>query len=146
MGEQVKATQKIHSQRKQCYQCKRCKDTFRATKGTALYRARKPPEIVVHVMTLLSLGCPPQAIVAAFGWDERMAARYQQQAGAQCQRVHEHLVEAVQVEREMQGREEAVINTSCIEPLNASCRAHMAPLARRTGAAARQAEEVARAA
>ena len=89
---------KIHSQQERRYQCKRCNDTFSATKGTALYRAHKPADAVETVVTLLSHGCPLQAIVAAFGWDERTVRRYQQQAGAQCQRVHEHLVEAGQVE------------------------------------------------
>ena len=87
----------IHSQREQRYRCRRCGTTFSATKGTALYRAHKAPEAVGQVVTLLSHGCPPQAIVAAFGWDERTVARYQREAGAQCRRVHEHLVQAGQV-------------------------------------------------
>ena len=53
---------------------------------------------MVQVVTLLAHGCPPQAIVAAFGWDERTVARYQREAGAQCRRAHEHLVQAGQVE------------------------------------------------
>ena len=48
-------------------------------------------------MTLLAYGCPVQAIVAAFGLDERTVARWQREAGAQCKRVHEHLVEAGRV-------------------------------------------------
>jgi hypothetical protein len=50
------------------------------------------------VATLLAHGCPPQAIVAAFGWDERTVARYEREAGAQCRRVHEHVVEAGRVD------------------------------------------------
>ncbi len=88
----------IHSQQEKRYKCERCKDTFSATKGTALYRAHKPPDEVETVVTLLAHGCPLQAIVAAFGWDERTVKRYQQQAGAQAQRVHEHLVESGEVE------------------------------------------------
>jgi hypothetical protein len=88
----------IHSLRERRYRCDRCGKTFSATKGTALYRAHKGQEVVVQVVTLLAHGCPPQAIVAAFGWDERTVARYQREAGAQCRRVHEHLVEAGQVE------------------------------------------------
>ena len=88
----------IHSQREQRYRCQRCGKTFSATKGTALYRAHKPPDDVGRVVTLLAHGCPPQAIVAAFGWDERTVARYQREAGAQCRRVHEHLVQAGQVD------------------------------------------------
>ena len=96
----------IHSQREQRYKCQRCGQTFSATKGTALYRAHKPPEAVEQVVTLLAHGCPVQAIVAAFGWDERTVARYQAEAGAQCRRVHEHLVQAGQVElRQVQADE-----------------------------------------
>ncbi len=88
----------IHSQRERRYRCRRCGRTFAATKGTALYRAHKPHDLVVRVVTLLAHGCPAQAIVAAFGLDERTVARYQAEAGAQCRRVHEHLVAAGRVE------------------------------------------------
>ena len=97
-GRQGEGHIRIHSQQEQRYQCQRCGTTFSATKGTALYRAHKPPEEVGQVVTLLAYGCPPQAIVAAFGWDERPVARYQREAGAHCQRVHEHLVQAGQVD------------------------------------------------
>ena len=50
------------------------------------------------VLTLLSHGCPTQAIVAAFGLDERTVARWFSEAGRHCQRVHEHLVEQGQVD------------------------------------------------
>src|SRR5262249_38185603 len=46
------------------------------------------------VVTLLAHGCPLQAIVAAFGLDERTVARWQARAGAQGRRVHAHLVES----------------------------------------------------
>jgi len=87
----------IHSRREQRYKCVRCGKTCSATKGTALYRAHKAPAAVEQVVTLLAHGCPPQAIVAAFGWDERTVARYQREAGAQCRRLHERLVQAGQV-------------------------------------------------
>lgn len=45
------------------------------------------------VVTLLSHGCPTQAIVAAFGLDERTVAAWHERAAQQCQQVHEHLVE-----------------------------------------------------
>jgi len=84
----------IHSQKEQRYRCKRCGQTFSATKGTALYRAHKPHALLVTVVTLLAYGCPPQAIVAAFGLDERTIHRWQKESGNQCQRLHEHLVQA----------------------------------------------------
>ncbi len=88
----------IHSQRERRYRCKRCDRTFSATRGTALYRAHKPHALVVQVVTLLAHGCPVRAIVAAFGLDERTVARYQAEAGAQCRRVHQHVVQAGRVE------------------------------------------------
>src|SRR5437763_11796339 len=87
----------IHSQRERRYRCRRCAKTFSATTGTALYRAHLPHDLVVQLVTLLAHGCPPRAIVAAFGLDERTVARYQREAGAQCRRVHEHLVQAGRV-------------------------------------------------
>jgi transposase-like protein len=48
------------------------------------------------VLTLLAYGCPIQAIVKAFGFDERTVRDWQRRAGKHCQRVHEHLVESRQ--------------------------------------------------
>ena len=84
----------IHSQKERRYRCKRCAKTFSETKGTALYRAHKPHELMLTVVTLLAYGCPIQAIVAAFSLDERTVARWQLISGHQCRRVHEHLVQA----------------------------------------------------
>ncbi len=88
----------IHSQKEKRYRCKRCRATFSWGKGSALYRLHKPHELFLLVLTLLAHGCPLQAIVAAFGLDERTVARWQKEAGGQCKRVHEHLVEAGRVE------------------------------------------------
>ncbi len=71
---------------------------FAETIDTPFYRLHKPAELAVLVLTLLSHGCPTQAIVAAFGLDERTVARWLTGAGAHCQRVHEHLVEQGQVD------------------------------------------------
>src|SRR5260370_3373469 len=53
---------------------------------------RKEEELIVLVVTLLSYGCPRQAIVHAFGLDERTVARWQARAGQHCQKVHEATV------------------------------------------------------
>jgi len=84
----------IHSKKERRYRCKRCAKTFSETKGTALYRAHKPHELVVTVVTLMAYGCPVQAIVAAFSLDERTVARWRRESGYQCRRVHEYLVQA----------------------------------------------------
>jgi hypothetical protein len=88
----------IHSQKERRYQCKRCRKTFSETKDTALYRTHKPRWLLIAVVTLLAYGCPVQAIVVAFGLDERTVARWQRESGLQCRRVHEYIVEAGRVE------------------------------------------------
>ena len=49
-------------------------------------------EFVTQIITLLAHGCPPQAIVAAFGLDERSVYAWYQRAGKHCQKLHEPLV------------------------------------------------------
>lgn len=88
----------IHSHKEKRYRCKRCGRTFTQTKGTALYRLHKPQELLFVVLTLLAYGSPIQAIVAAFDIDERTVSRWQKEAGLQCRRVHERLVETGNVE------------------------------------------------
>jgi transposase-like protein len=84
---------KVHSQKEQRFICKQCGKTFAARKGTPFYRLRECQEVVTLVVTLLAHGCPLQAIVAAFGLDERTVANWQRRAGQHCQRLHEHLVQ-----------------------------------------------------
>ena len=45
---------------------------------------RTPIEVVVTVVILLSYGCPLQAIVHAYGLDERTVADWQKRAGKHC--------------------------------------------------------------
>ncbi len=54
---------------------------------------RKPSELIIIVITLLAYGCPLQAIVRAYGLDERTVARWRDRAGLHCQKVHHALVE-----------------------------------------------------
>ena len=54
---------------------------------------RTPAELVMRVMILLAYGCPLQAIVHAFGVDERTVAAWQKRAGKHCQQVHHAIVE-----------------------------------------------------
>ena len=59
---------------------------------------RTSTELIVIVVTLLAFGCPVQAIVQAYGLDERTVASWRERAGKQCQRVHQALVEQGQVD------------------------------------------------
>ena len=83
----------VHSRKEKRFICTACQKTFAATKGTAVYRLRTPAETVALVLTLLAHGCPLQAIVVAFGFDERTVAAWEARAGRQGQAVQEHLVE-----------------------------------------------------
>jgi len=83
----------IHSCKDKRFICTACHKTFSATKGTAFYRLRTPAETVSLVLTLLAHGCPLQAIVVAFGFDERTVAAWWARSGRQGQAVHEYLVE-----------------------------------------------------
>jgi transposase-like protein len=83
----------IHSQKEQRFICQECHKTFSARKGTVFYRLRTSAETVVLVVTLLAHGCPLQAIVAAFGFDERTVADWWARSGRQGQAVQEALVE-----------------------------------------------------
>ena len=59
---------------------------------------RTPVDLVMRVLISLSYGCPTQAIVQAFGVDERTVAQWQQRAGKHCQQVHQAIVEQGKVE------------------------------------------------
>src|SRR3989454_1675515 len=83
----------IHSCKDKRFLCTACQKTFSATQGTAFYRLRTSAETVSLVVTLLAHGCPLQAIVVAFGYDERTVASWVARAGDQGQAVQEHLVE-----------------------------------------------------
>ncbi len=54
---------------------------------------RTDEEKVSIVVTLLAYGCPLQAIVHAFGIDERTVAAWQRRAGTHCKRVHRDVVQ-----------------------------------------------------
>ena len=83
----------IHAQKEQRCICHACHKTFSATTGTVFYRLRTAAETVSLVVTLLAHGCPVQAMVAAFGCDERTVADWWARSGRQGQAVHEYLVE-----------------------------------------------------
>jgi transposase-like protein/IS1 family transposase len=84
---------RIHSLKEKRFLCTECRRTFTITKGPALYRLRTASETVTRVVTLRAHGCPPQAIVVAFGVDERTVADWVRRAGVQGQAVQEHVVE-----------------------------------------------------
>src|ERR1700726_2746922 len=88
----------IHDRKRQRYRCKVCRRTFSARRGTLFEGLRKPVDLIVIVVTLLSYGCPVQAIVHAFGLDERTVANWRDRAGMHCQRVHQQIIEQGQLD------------------------------------------------
>jgi transposase-like protein/IS1 family transposase len=88
----------IHDRKRQRYRCKVCKCTFSARRGTLFEGLRKPMDLIVIVVTLLTYGCPVQAIVHAFGLDERTVADWRDRAGIHCQKVHQEIVEQGQLD------------------------------------------------
>ena len=83
----------IHQRNRPRYKCKTCERTFSENAGTVFAGLRKPTELIVVVITLLAYGCPIQAIVHAFGLDERTVARCCQRAGKHCESVHKEKIE-----------------------------------------------------
>jgi transposase-like protein len=91
-GQRGRGNITIHSQKEKRYECQICHTTFSATRGSIFYRLRTDPVTVMLVVTLLAYGCPLQAIVAAFRFDERTVKEWWRRAGEHCQAVHEHIV------------------------------------------------------
>jgi len=83
----------VHSRKEARYKCTQCHKTFAVTANTPFYRLHHPTELMVIVATLMTHGCPLQAVVAAFKLDERTVKDWQVRCGGHCQRLHEHLVQ-----------------------------------------------------
>jgi transposase-like protein len=90
-GQVGQGNMRVHRQVDQRYQCTTCGQTCAATKGTPFYRRRTAADVVTVVLTLLSHGCPTQAVVAAFGIDERPVATWLVRAGQHAQQLQQHV-------------------------------------------------------
>jgi transposase-like protein len=101
----------IHSQKDKRYVCRVCNRTFSVTKGGLFYRLRSDPQVFRLVISLLVYGCPVQAIVKAFGLDERTVKSWWQRAGYQCAAVHEHIVGQSQLDLQQVQADEIKVKT-----------------------------------
>lgn len=110
-GQVGKGNIHLHSLKDKRCICDVCKQTFTTTRGTIFYRLRSDPQLVMWVIILLAYGCPVQAIVKAFGLDERTVCAWQKRAGKHCQQVHEHLVEGSQHDLEQVQADEIKVKT-----------------------------------
>jgi len=82
----------IHSQKQRRYRCRVCTKTFSERDGTALFRLRSDPNVILLVLTLIAHGCPVPAITAAFGFQARTVRHWVERAGSHCETVHDSLV------------------------------------------------------
>lgn len=99
-GQTGKGNIGVHSQKDKRYKCNVCDKTFSHTKETIFYRLQTDAEIVMIVIALLAYGCPVQAIVKAYGFDERTVKSWWRKAGKHCEGVHNHLVGSSQQDLE----------------------------------------------
>jgi transposase-like protein len=83
----------IHDSSRGRYRCNICRKTFNKRRGTALEGIRKPDDLFAIVISLLSQGCPIQAIVYTYKLDERTVADWQMRAGLHCEKVHKDKIE-----------------------------------------------------
>lgn len=91
-GQYSRGNIRIQSQRERRYQCSLCGQTFSERVGTPFYRRRTDPETISRVLTLVTHGCPPLAIEAAFGIQARTVRAWVQAAGQHSQQVHQHRI------------------------------------------------------
>ena len=98
----------IHARQETRFIGTECWKTFRTTKGPAVYRLRTLSETVTRVVTLMAHGCPLQALVVAFGFDERTIADWLRRAGVQSQAVQESMVEPPRALGQVQADESRV--------------------------------------
>ena len=100
-----------HSQVEKRCRCEVCGKTFSVTKGTIFYRLRTDPAIVMQVITLLAYGCPPTAVVAAYGFDRRTVSNWWQRAGRHCEAVHQHHVATARLDLQQAQADEIKVRT-----------------------------------
>jgi transposase-like protein len=97
-GRDLPGNIRVHQGLRNRWFCKRCGRTFSLRAGTPLHGLKTPEERVLLVLALLAYGCPPQAIVAAFGLDERTLKRWQKRAGEHCEGVQTHLLNGAELD------------------------------------------------
>lgn len=88
----------VHSRAKRQYICHACGKTFAETTGTMLYGLKRPTWMVLLVLALLSHGCPLQAIMFAFGLDERTVADWHRKVGKHAKKIHTEQIAQARLE------------------------------------------------
>jgi transposase-like protein len=98
LGQLGQGNLSVHSKKEGRLRCKTCRKTFAVTTLTPFYGLKTEWQLVSIILTLLAFGCPTQAIVKAYGFDERTIAAWLDRAGSHTQKVHQALVVKGQLE------------------------------------------------
>lgn len=88
----------IHSSKTGRYLCKICGHTFSERRGTAFYRLRTDANHFSDMVSLMKHGCPPQAIVATYNYDERTVYAWYARGAEHSKKVHEAIVAQYRVD------------------------------------------------
>jgi len=99
-GQVGQGTIRVHRQKERRVVWTVCGRTVAATHGTPCSRLQRPAGLVLVVLSVLSWGCPVQAVGHPCRLDERTVATWLQRAGQHGQHVHRSLVQQGQVERQ----------------------------------------------
>lgn len=112
-GPNAQARIGIHSYQERRYKCHRCGKTFAETVGTPLYGLKTASWLVLIIVTLLAYGCPIQAVVMAFGVDERTVGAWLEKVGQHGRQVQEQIVCQGQVAVGQVQGDELCVKTQC---------------------------------
>ncbi|NJN54777.1 MAG: IS1 family transposase [Anaerolineae bacterium] len=83
----------------QRYQCKSCRQTFTATKGTIFYRRRIPMEEILEAIAMIAEGMRISSVARVKGHKEDTIGDWLQEAGQHAEKVESLLLANYQVER-----------------------------------------------
>lgn len=106
--------------------CKACGKTCSVKAGTMSEGWRKPEWVITVVIALRSYGCPVQAIVKAFGRDERTGAHWIEHAGKHGEQVHTEVI--VQHARDLHQVQADEISITCDNKVAWMAMAIMGPI------------------
>jgi transposase-like protein len=83
----------------QRYQCKTCRKTFTATRGTLFYRKRTPEHQILETLVLLAEGNRISSLSRAQGFKEDTILAWLREAAAHAEEVEEVLMADFRVQR-----------------------------------------------
>ncbi len=102
----------VHSQQERRYRCRVCRKTFGARTSTIFHRRRTDEATIIHVITLVSWGCPIVAIEHAYGIQAHTVRAWLEAAGRHAEAVHHDQVLRPRALGQVQA-DEVRVHTQC---------------------------------